>query len=200
MTLPFTETPGALLLPGDATARAVRGEAGSAAVVVLGLDLSLRRTGLATAMHAESLVPPAQLTGFARLRWIRSTILGRLAGVDHVVVEGLSYGSHTPSALERAGLWHLVMVAIDARGIGWTEVAPKSRAKYATGNGNAGKDEVLAAAIKRLPQAVRNNDEADASWLCAIGYDLRGRPICDLPAVQRAAIDKHRLTTDAGSA
>jgi crossover junction endodeoxyribonuclease RuvC len=159
---------------------------------VIGIDLSLRRTGIATAQQVRTLSPPAQLTGFARLRWIRAQILGMALTADHVVIEGLSYGSHTPSALERAGLWHLVMVAIDARGIAWTQIAPATLKKYATGKGNADKGQVLAAAIHRLPVAIDNDNTADAAWLAAIGHDLLGHPITDLPAAQRAAIDKHR--------
>lgn len=166
---------------------------------VVGLDLSLRRTGVATATSARLLIPPAQLAGFARLRWIRAQVLGACLTADHVVVEGLSYGSHTPSALERAGLWHLVMVAIDARGITWTEVAPATLKKYATGKGNADKGQVLAAAIKRLPVDVDNDNTADAAWLAAIGHDLTGQPICELPAAQRAAIDKHRPADTTGA-
>jgi crossover junction endodeoxyribonuclease RuvC len=186
------ETPGAVLVPGE-TGAADHGKAPAApALNVIGIDLSLRRTGIATAHATNTLIPPQQLAGFARLRWIRAQILGITLQADHVVIEGLSYGSHTPSALERAGLWHLVMVAIDARGIGWTEIAPATLKKYATGRGNADKGQVLAAAIKRLPVDVDNDNAADAAWLAAIGCDLLGSPICDLPAAQRAAIDKHR--------
>ena len=206
MSLPLDfETPGAVLVPGETGAAGGSAQvqpAGGAKVLpampaasalnVIGIDLSLRRTGIATAHATNTLTPPQQLAGFARLRWIRAQILGITLQADHVVIEGLSYGSHTPSALERAGLWHLVMVAIDARGIGWTEIAPATLKKYATGRGNADKGQVLAAAIKRLPADVDNDNAADAAWLAAIGHDLLGAPICDLPAAQCAAIDKHR--------
>ena len=50
------------------------------------------------------------------------------------------------------------------KGIPWSEVAPKSIKKHATGNGNANKVMMLEAARARWPE-VSTHDEADAMWL-----------------------------------
>jgi hypothetical protein len=171
------------------------GEAPTARPHVIGVDLSLTRTGIACAHGADSLTPPRGLTGFPRLRWIRRAVLAWTAEADLVVVEGLSFASNMPSAQERAGLWHLVMVAIDTKDIRWTQLPPATLKKYATGKGNAGKDEVLTAAVRRLPIAVENNDQADAAWLCAAGHDLLAAPLLELPAVNRSALDRFRTNT-----
>ena len=83
------------------------------------------------------------------------------------------------SAHDRSGLWWMTVDMIAARGLGFPLVVPPTvRAKYATGKGNAGKDEVLAAVIRRYPAAqVNNNDEADALVIAAIAARLGGDPI-----------------------
>jgi Holliday junction resolvasome RuvABC endonuclease subunit len=164
----------------------------TAGPVIVGLDLSLTRTGIATRHGADSIQTPEQLKGFARMRWIRARVNEWTNHADLVVVERVAYNSNTAHAKENAGLWHVVMIAIDARGIPWVDVASATRCKYATGNGRADKGQVLAAAIKRLPVDVTNHDEADAAWLCAIGHDLYGAPLAAMPAVNRAALDTVR--------
>ena len=68
-------------------------------------------------------------------------------------------------------------------------VPPKTRAKYATGNGGADKRAVLAAVRAAYPQfTIRNDNEADAVVLAAIGARSLGHPIDDLPASHLAAL------------
>lgn len=161
---------------------------------VIGLDLSLTSTGVASSLGAVTRIrshPSAEVSPFSRLRIIRAEVMGHVLCADLVVVEGLSLGSKSGQHLTRAGLWHLVMEAIDTAGIPWAEVAPTALKKYATGKGNADKDTVLLAAAKRYPDhAIRGNDEADAVILAAMGADHLGVPIATMPAVHRAALDK----------
>ena len=105
-----------------------------------------------------------------------------------------SIGSRDGSAHDRAGLWWWLIRDLSKLAVRVIEIPPSTRAKFITGKGNASKDTVLVAAIKRLPIDVANNNEADAAVLAAIGHDLLGQPICDLPALNRASIDKHRPT------
>ena len=74
-------------------------------------------------------------------------------------------------------------------------VPPSCRAKYATGKGNAGKDEVLLAASRRYPHApIVGNDDADAVVLAAIGARLLGEPVEDsLPKTHLDALAKLTL-------
>ena len=54
-------------------------------------------------------------------------------------------------------------------------MAPQSRAKYATGRGNAPKDQVLAATIKRYPHLdIIDNNAADAVLLASAGLRVLG--------------------------
>lgn len=200
-TLFDTEASGRDRLP-DEEGRAVvgDGEVPSTArsdLNVVGLDLSLKRTGVATRTEVESLKPPAQLTGFARMRWIRACVVDRTNGADLVVVEAPAYSSNQAYAKEIAGLWHVVMVVIDSRGTRWIDAMSNTLKKYATGNGRCEKPEMVAAAVRRMPWLdVTNDDEADAAWACALGHDLLGAPIADLPQDHRAALSavRARLT------
>lgn len=162
---------------------------------VIGLDLSLSSTGIASShpgwCERIRIGPraddPAQMK---RLRTIRDRVILLLGRPDLVVVEGLAVASQTGQHLTRAGLWHLVMERID-REFPWAEVPPATLKKYATGKGNAGKDEVLAAVIKRFPNVeVRGNDEADALVLAAMGADHLGQPMTAMPEASRAALGK----------
>lgn len=161
---------------------------------VIGLDLSLTSTGIAGSAGWTERIrshPSAEVTPFSRLRIIRAIVMDHVRRADMVVVEGLAISRQTGQHLTRAGLWHLVMEEIDAAGIPWAEVSPTAVKRYATGKGNAGKDDVLAAVVRRFPYIdVNGNDEADALVLAAMGADHLGQPIVDMPAHHRTALAK----------
>jgi len=169
------------------------------AAKIIGLDLSLSSTGVGCSLGWTELIRVTAPAGFrfSRLRRIKAAVMEHARGADLVVVEGPSFASKSGSQTghhERAGLWWFVMDAVDGAGLRWLEVPPTSLKKYATGKGNAGKDEVLAAAVRRFPAVeVRGNDEADALWLAAIGADLLGDPMVEMPAANRAALAKLSL-------
>jgi Holliday junction resolvasome RuvABC endonuclease subunit len=163
---------------------------------VIGLDLSLTSTGVASSLGWTRRIttkPNQYKSAFARLREIRSRVRDCVRNADLVVVEGLAIGSQTGQHLTRAGLWHLVMESVDAAGIPWTEVPPATLKRYATGRGNAAKDAVLLSVAKRFPDwDVTNADEADALVLAAMGADQLGHPLAEMPATHRNALDKVR--------
>ncbi|GJJ23701.1 hypothetical protein [Mycolicibacterium mageritense] len=128
---------------------------------VLGLDLSLTRTGIAV----ETLVPataggagavwPSLLThcGEAghqdatydergrrlvrQARAVMGTVDAAIRGGADIrlgVIEGPSYGqSSMPSYYDRAGLWWSIVTGLQARGIPFAVVAPDHRAKFICG-------------------------------------------------------------------
>lgn len=160
---------------------------------VIGLDLSLSSTGVAcNAGWTDRIRLAPDPAPFLRMRTIRARIREFANTATRlVVVEGLAISRQTGQHLTRAGMWHLVMEDVDARGVPWLQVTPTGLKKFATGRGNAGKDEVLAAAVRRFPHIeVRGNDEADALWLAAIGADLLGEPMVEMPAANRTALAK----------
>jgi crossover junction endodeoxyribonuclease RuvC len=86
-------------------------------------------------------------------------------------------------------LYGLLCDHITRRGV-VVEVAPTTRAMYATGSGRAKKPEVLAAVRLSFPGVrVSNDNAADALALAAMGSRNLGRPLeaVDLTSKQMAA-------------
>lgn len=168
-------------------------------MIVVGLDLSLTSTGYATRL-ATSLIKPTAVTGtelgprFARLRTIKTRVLELLVedAPTLVVVEGPSHGSKGGHEHERGGLWWRILEAVDEAGIQVLVATPTMIKKYATGKGNAEKDDVLVQAVRRFDWFEGKNDEADALWACAMGYELIGRPIVDVPKLNVEALKTWR--------
>lgn len=168
--------------------------------IYVGLDLSLTSTGVAI-IH-DDVVTVQRITSKGhkgatslqqvdRLCDIVERIAGAVPDTDHtqIAVEGPSYGSTGSAAHILGGLWWLVRAYF--RDSDLTVVPPGTVKKYATGKGNAGKDEVLAAVVRRYSHVdVRGNDEADALVLAAIRARLDGRPIdLNLPVDRIATLE-----------
>ncbi|UAJ80181.1 hypothetical protein IT072_03795 [Leifsonia sp. ZF2019] len=172
---------------------------------IVGLDLSLTATGVATirgtemsarTVRSKGKTDDGLLTRAVRLHKLTLDVLGWAALGDIVIIEQPAYGQTGGSHHDRSGLWWLVMDALtdDIDSERFAEVTPQGVKMYATGKGNASKSEVLAAVLKRYPAAdVANDNEADAFVLAAIGARLAGQPIEEsLPAANLRAIDKVR--------
>jgi crossover junction endodeoxyribonuclease RuvC len=150
--------------------------AADAPAAVSAFDLSLTSTGYATPEGSGVLVPPDGMRGIDRLRWIRRHVLDLARGL--VVLEGYSFASRGRAIVSLGELGGVVRVALADARIPWVDVPPAVRCKLATGRGNAPKEAVLAAAIRRLGYAGHSHDVADASWLrqaALIHYGLRRR-------------------------
>lgn len=162
---------------------------------VIGIDLSLTSTGVASSLGWVDRIKPKS-TGLTRMREINVAISQYItASTSLVVIEAPAFSRGAqPGQHERAGLWWMVVEAIDRRGIPWMSVSPTAVKKYATGKGNAPKDEVLAAAIRKFPKiGVVGNDESDALWLAAIGAYLCGSPMCVMPTTHCTGLAKLKL-------
>lgn len=186
-------------------------------MIIVGLDLSLTSTGIATIETGDGrerrIVQRVTSKGAkgatlnerqARLHNLRLDICLATADADLVVIEGPSYGSKTGSQHDRSGLWWLVtdwlMNSPENDGWGKTvvEVTPSGRMKYATGKGMIAKDAVLAAVVRRYVGIdVTGNDEADALILAAMGARHLGAPIeASLPQAHLAAMDSVKWPTE----
>lgn len=168
--------------------------------IFVGLDLSLTSTGVATIRNGAAVVrritskPTKDATTedtSARLDTLVAAIVSAIPSSDAtlVAVEGPSFGSTGGAQHERGGLWWLVRRALRAEGLDVVVVPPTVVKKYATGAGNAQKDRVLAAVVRRYPDVdVTGNDEADALVLAAIRARNAGFPFeSSLPQVQADA-------------
>jgi hypothetical protein len=161
---------------------------------ILGLDLSLTSTGVATCLAGDDATvyrirtaavaklevgrdkPLADVRGAQqRYRAIAdaiATIARRGNQVDLVLIEGAMYGFG--GAQEQYGTDDRTELACvvkdklcDVAPI--MLVAPGTHKAWATGSGRAGKDEVLSAMTLRHGHPFTKNDEADAMALCTLG-------------------------------
>ncbi len=165
---------------------------------MLGIDPSLTATGLALLSEGRPVVEtlkPGKMRGHERMRWILQGVAFRTFPLapDLVVIEGPSYGSAGGQRghHERAGLWWLIAHQLHMRGIPYAVMAPKARALYATGNGNAGKELVIECMRLRLPDVeIRDDNQADALALAVAGADHLGVVVPQGPGRYRSALRK----------
>ncbi|MCM2420283.1 hypothetical protein [Streptomyces sp. RKAG293] len=161
--------------------------------IVRGLDLSLTGAGIAGAGWAQTLGSKGKRADTYAMRRVRlhrlaDRIVEAVAPCDLAVVEGPSYGSRGAGTWDRAGLWWLVVDRLAALDIPVAVVTPTARAKYATGNGRAGKQAVVDAIGARYGVALRDDNQGDAYALLAMGHDWLGDPLAKAPAINRAAL------------
>lgn len=98
--------------------------------------------------------------------------------LDLAVVEAPSFGSPTSGAAhERSGLFWTVVGSLRSVGVPVAEVAPKSRALYATGDGAADKKSVVDATVARYGLGTRDDNIVDAFVLAAMGCHAYFRPL-----------------------
>jgi len=168
---------------------------------VIGLDTSLTGTGMMVVQRSASdatlsgwratprlITTTKKADGFAdihrRVKDITRVIDMELALLPTLVVMeapafAMRASSHQHST---AWLWGAVYGACVNRGIPVLTPTSNQRMQYATGKGNADKDVVLAAAIKRWSTVdIVNNNIADAMVFAAIGCRALGIPIDDVP-------------------
>jgi len=172
------------------------------APIVVGLDLSLTATGYAgpdgtrviksTGHKGDTLAQRA-----ARLDTLACDIFDALDGweADLVLVEAPSIGQargSSGSVHDRSGMWWIVVQRIMSAGTGTEviEVPPATLKKYITGRGNAQKPDVRMEIFKRYGLDIRDDNEADAFALRALGLDLLGHPLVDMPVTHRTALEK----------
>jgi Holliday junction resolvasome RuvABC endonuclease subunit len=164
-------------------------------LTIIGIDPSLRRTGLARILvdphrraftvdtavrpstgHAGATVPDR----YRRLAEISRDVHAWSLPADLVVIEGPSYGSSvSASAWDRAGLWWFLAAQFLRRDIPAAVVPPRNRAKWVAGNGNADKDTVRAAVLRLWapvwsPPGAFDDNQADALVLASMGAHYLG--------------------------
>lgn len=161
---------------------------------IVACDLSLTCTGVAYG-DGDHLVVDTIVTrtlrGVARLDHIAKKIR-RITDEEEpqlVVIEGYAYGRENQAhALGELG--GVIRLMLYRRKMPVVVVQPSSMKQYATGKGNAAKNDVLLAAARRLDYAGSSNDEADALWLLEMACDKYRLHPCRVPFAHRKALDK----------
>jgi crossover junction endodeoxyribonuclease RuvC len=164
----------------------------------VGIDLSLTSTGIAIiAEHrAYTLTLAPKFTGHRRLAFLAQAVSDHVADADVVLIEGAAFGRPN-NAFVLGGCWYVVTHELWKQGWPYVVVPPACLKKYATGKGGAKKEAVAFEAVRRFPDVqLRNNDEADALWLAAMGADWLGWPQVVVPLLNRTALDSIQTWPD----
>lgn len=164
---------------------------------VIGLDLSLTSTGIATP-DGEIALRSGPTTGMERLAFIRAEIstIAR-SYVDPVVyIEGYSFSSRASHAHAAGELGGVIRLMLWTDAIPYVDIPPATVKKFATGKGNANKDLVVSHVTNRAGRIFDSNDIVDAYVLRSIGCVLQGQPcpLGDMPKTHLAALDKLKET------
>lgn len=157
----------------------------------MGLDLSLTSTGVSIGGETQTIAVKAK--GAERLSVISHQVLELAQLVDAVIVEGYSFASRNSQAHSIGELGGCVRMLLWESGIPYVEVPPTSRAKFATGRGNAAKGEVISAISAktgRIFLGSGGNDECDAWVLEQMAATRMGLSEFTWTKEQLSALDK----------
>jgi Holliday junction resolvasome RuvABC endonuclease subunit len=162
-------------------------------VKLLGLDLSLTSTGYC--FDGITGVISTDFAGVERLQAIRDDITNLLIAneIECVLLEGYSFASRSGQAFSIGELGGVVRLAIYELGIPIVEIPPTCRAKFATGKGNASKNEVISAVSARTGIIWGNpgaDDKCDAWILEEIGLAYLGKSRYSWPEMNLSAMEK----------
>ena len=145
-------------------------------LTTLGFDVSIARTGWAAITYETGdwvrggiITTDARLNLLPRLAEIRRQTWDILElfdhGVDVAIEQGISYRSGEVTR-KLAMAWATVALSCsDRMGIEPHVVNISTVKKFATGNGHASKDDMVAAARARWGDDTADPDIADAAWL-----------------------------------
>ena len=153
---------------------------------ILALDLSLTAPGYCLGDDCGTIKVPASMRGMRRLDHIRAAVhsLTRKPFLstrtcELVVIEGYSYGSKGASVVNIGELGGVVRLALWDDHMPYVEIPPSCMKRYATGKGNASKDDVLQAGVMRSGHTFTDNNACDAWWLhqCALAHYCPDHPL-----------------------
>jgi Holliday junction resolvasome RuvABC endonuclease subunit len=159
---------------------------------IVGLDLSLTSTGIA-AREVKALQVTAK--GMLRLSLLRNAILEILSLMNDplVVVEGYSFGSRNSQAHAAGELGGVIRWTLWENQIPYVDVPPTSRAKFATGKGNASKSEVVSSVSAKtgIIWSGKGADDCCDAWvLREMGLAHLGRSEFTWPKINLSALEK----------
>lgn len=160
---------------------------------LLGLDISLTSTGYSN--HGFTSLIKIGSRGPQRLYEISNMVIDVCIEyeIDAVILEGYSFASRNSQAHSIGELGGCIRMRLWENKIPYIEVPPKSRAKFATGKGNAGKTEVISAISSKtglLFSGAGADDKCDAWILEQMGLTYLGLSKYSWTAEQKTALQK----------
>jgi len=110
-----------------------------------------------------------------------------------VVIEGYSFGSKGAAVVNIGELGGVIRCHLWEARMPYVEIPPSCLKKYATGKGNASKDDVLQQAVMRSGHTFTDNNAADAWWLHQVAlayYEPTSPLLVKVPAGNREVLGK----------
>jgi Holliday junction resolvasome RuvABC endonuclease subunit len=161
---------------------------------ILSIDASLTATGVCLPTGETFVIETKKLRGAERLDFILKSVMDTIVhhGIELAIIEGYSFGSQGRAVFQIGELGGVIRLALYQEGIPCVEVPPSCLKKYATGKGNASKDEVLQQAVVRSGHTFRDNNASDSWVLHQLGlahYDPENPLLIAMPALNRTALD-----------
>lgn len=140
----------------------------------VGIDPSTK-TGFVAMDAAGSVLLAKELSGIGdqdprRMVTLIDEIMRHLQPDDVICIEGFGFASQ--QAIQLGGIGWGVRMALFRRGIAYTEVSPAAVKKFATGRGNAKKDEMVLPIWKRWGFEHSSDNVRDAFVLAQIARAL----------------------------
>jgi Holliday junction resolvasome RuvABC endonuclease subunit len=162
-------------------------------VNLLALDLSLVSTGFCSDKKMGIIATAEK--GPKRLDLISTAIsdIVKEEEISVVIIEGYSFASRSGQAFSIGELGGVVRTTLYRMGIPFIEIPPTCRAKFATGKGNASKNEVVSSISAKTGIIFRNpgaDDQCDAWILLEMAKTYLGISLIDWPKVNKDALDK----------
>ena len=147
---------------------------------IAGVDPSVRCTGYCAPDQSTHRITPTagpdqpgrRLDEIERM--LAVTIKRHPPKPDLVVIEGYSIGSHRSTLLTLGEAGGVMRAALFRLGCDVMEVPPASLKRFATGRGNATKQQMIQAAIDQGVRGSCDDNEADAYHLARMGRIAHG--------------------------
>ena len=169
--------------------------------VILGIDPSIRSTGLCTDSEHRAVryeKADTDWDGEDRIRLIAEEILGECSRAEvslAVIEDAVNTGKLAGNSLTNLLLQGAIRFVLMSNNIPYLVVSPSLLKKFATGKGNADKTEMALSAYKRSGFTFETSDECDAWWLLQFGRAWVDQSLLQisLPKDQLSTVSKARL-------
>jgi len=160
-------------------------------VFIVGLDLSLTSTGMC--VNGTTSAITSKHKEVRRLKDIRDQLFLYLLEHDvrGAVIEGYAFSARNSQSHKIGELGGVVRLLLHEMMIPYADVPPTSRAKFATGRGNAAKTEVISAVSARtglIWSGKSADDECDAWLLEEMGLQALGLGKYSWPEVNMSSL------------
>ncbi|WP_240371706.1 RuvC family protein [Anoxybacteroides rupiense] len=119
---------------------------------------------------------------------IVDAIMSHITNQDVICIEGFSYSSRGAAVSIQYGIGWILRSELIKAGLNYHDVPPSSVKKFATGKGNAKKDELVLPIYKRWGFEHESDNVRDAFVLAQMAQALRGQ--AELTKFQQEALNK----------